>query len=225
MKNSKDKSLVFSFIGTLTLLVIIIGITYAILQVRISVDDVIVGKTAKFGVDIAVSKILPEKTTTSTETNLPIGLIPQDSTKMNRAIKKGCIYDKNTTCEVYTIAIENNGDASVIVNGKISFTTDIEGSSIEEKMPNLKWSIANEQNGIITVTEKKSAISETQELENDVTLQNNGENKIHRLKLIVWLEDTGEIQFDEGKYIATISYEAEDSNGNIINGVTSTITE
>lgn len=199
-KNNNNKGLLFSVVGVLTLIVAIVGATYAYFQATASNANTISGSAATSGLTLTI-----------TEEIVPTGdLIPQLGSAINSAAAANCVDgSSNAICQVYSITVNNTGSSAVKVNGTITF----DGIS---SMGNLKWATsASKTSGYSTTGTTASTSSAV--LESNISIAASSSSS--KLYLIVWINETGSAQSDSGTFTATVTYNS--SNGT---GVTSTIT-
>ena len=199
-KDNTDKGLLFSIVGVLTLIVAIIGATYAYFQATASNSGTISGTAATSGLTLTITKeIVPTG-----------GLIPQLGSAINAAAAANCVDgNSNAICHVYSITVNNTGSSAVKVNGTITFG----GIS---SMGNLKWATSTSKTSGYSTTGTTASTSAVS-LQSNVTI--NASSSSSKLYLIVWINETGSKQTDSGTFTATVNYNS--SNGT---GVTSTIT-
>ena len=127
MENN-GKGIFYGVIGVATLIVAIIGATFAFFTAANSDADTVTGTAASAGLDLTVTE-----QTTGTGV-----MVPQLASTINNATTgtdgNSCIdANGNTVCKVYKIEIENTGSSAVVLAGTITF------SATEEKFMNLQW--------------------------------------------------------------------------------------
>ena len=162
----------------------------------------VVGTAAEANLSLNVERILP--------TSTPGPMVPQLEQYLGSAISTNhnCIDGNgNTVCQVYKATVTNTSTATVEVNGTIKF------SGIEN-MPNLKWKrITNER----TIGEYTSKVASTSNVifEQNKVLEKDASDSYY---FVVWIDETGEVQTDNGTFNVTIEFNP--ANGD---GLTSTI--
>ena len=201
-KKNDNKGLLFSLVGVLTLLVAVVGATYAFFQVSKTASG-IEGQAAQTGLDLTVTKEYP-----ATDADTSGNLVPQLASAINEAAALGCVSNKNTICQVYRIDVSNTGQTPVTLKGTISF------SGIDQ-MPNLKYSTSKSISSGYNTTGITASGTPT-EVESDLTIQATDSSTIY---LVVWVDETNEVQTDSGTFTATVTYNAANDKG-----VKSTIT-
>ena len=113
------KGILYGVIGLLTLIVSIIGATFAYFTATAS-NNILTGNMATISFDIKVSKA-------STVDNT-VGLIPMTNSMVQKAVSnastKGiCIDDNgNAVCQIYKITVINSSSASMFVDGYVTLT-------------------------------------------------------------------------------------------------------
>ena len=194
-----DRGLLFSLVGVLTLVVAIIGATYAYFAAADNDTETITGTAATAGLDLTITPKLPTDKTKQ--------LIPQKSAAINNAIKASCVdANRNGICQLYELKIKNTGNAQIKVDGKITFTTPT---------TNLKWAMSSTADSGFSTT-GTAATTTAQAIESAVTITG---GTTHTIYIAVWIHETGEQQNDAGTFTASVNYTSSDGNG-----VTSTIT-
>ena len=127
MENKRGSEIFLGVIGVATLVVAIIGATFAFFAAGANNTTAVTGQTASASLTLAVSRTAP--TTVG-------NLVPQYAQYLGSAITgtggASCIdANGNTVCHVYTITVTNGGTSTVSVDG----TFDISASTIT----NVKW--------------------------------------------------------------------------------------
>ena len=202
MENN-GKGIFYGVIGVATLIVAIIGATFAYFTATASNSTTIQGNAASVGLNLTVEKV-------SDGTK---GLVPQLGTALTSAMKgvdkqptgnDSCIdANGNTVCQVYKITVQNTGTAESKLNGTLDLT---KGS-----ITNLKWAIVNNFASDPT-TQTPSGNS----LGASVTL---GASASQEYYVVIWIDETGAPQEDSGSFTGTVAFNAADGSG-----VTSTFT-
>lgn len=224
----------FSLVSVLTLVVAIIGATYAYFQLT-ATNDNINGKAAKMELDLAIEKIAPMNNNGNTEID---GLTPLIDENINTAVNIECSDGNNKICQVYEMVLTNNGTATINVWGTIKFEFKDENDNITENtMPNLKFSngtLIKETDGTISSANFNSMTSASFDSEGNpvvepIAISDNAvtlaPDETETIYLAVWISEKEELQYDKGKYIATVTYSSTNADGSETQGVTSTIRE
>ena len=203
MENN-GKGIFYGVIGVATLIVAIIGATFAYFTATASNSTTIQGNAASVGLNLTVEKV-------SDGTK---GLVPQLGTALTSAMKgvdkqptgnDSCIDGNgNTVCQVYKITVQNTGTAEAKLSGSLTLQ--------KGTVTNLKWA---------TVTgwgTNPVASSEVQNnvLVDSVTISGSGSQEYYA---IIWIEETNSAQNDAGNFTGTVAFNAADGSG-----VTSTFT-
>lgn len=119
-QDNEKKNIIYAVIGVLTLVVAIVGATFAYYTAT-ATNNVLTGNMANISFDIKVNKV-----TTVDETKG--GLIPMTNSMIQKAVAnastKGiCVDDNgNPVCQVYKITVINSGTASMFVDGYVTLT-------------------------------------------------------------------------------------------------------
>ena len=177
-ENRKGPGVFYAVIGVATLVVAIIGATFAYFSVTLnSADNAVNGTTGQGAADKLTLEVTPKTETTGK-------LIPlKNATQMGTALTKSCVDDNhNTVCRVYEVKVTNAGDNSVRLKGTLNLT----GST------NMKWKLitaANSDNASATVN--GLGVSE---IVGNVLVGNVAPDNVADYFLVVWLEETGNQQ-------------------------------
>jgi len=171
------------------------GGTYAYLAFSAS-NNTISGITATADLDLVVERKLPS--------NVGV-MVPQLEEYLGSAISDtySCIDGNgNTVCQVYKATVTNKSTATVEVNGSIKF------SGINN-MPNLKWKRITDER---TIGEYTRHIASTKDsyFEKNKVLQV-GESMTYYF--VVWIDETGDIQTDNGTFRVTIEFNPANEDG------------
>lgn len=121
MNNKKidSKNIIYAVIGILTLVVAVVGATYAYYTAT-KANNVITGNMATVSFNMYVDK--------KTSVDNSSGLIPMSNIMVEKAVSnastKGiCVDDNgNAVCQIYKITINNGGTASMFVDGYVTLT-------------------------------------------------------------------------------------------------------
>lgn len=237
--NGDSKKITITLILVLVIMVTTTGGTYAYFALSATNSTTITGTAATVGLTLNVTEApLGGTSSNSTKTNV---MVPQLESALGTAMGNNykCVDGNgNTVCKVYTITITNNSTSAVRVIGTIKFAGN-------NNMSNLKWRRAS---GVTTLGSYKSntsalgttnaydlldgttgtssnttpsvctfnTASATQTGCTTEFLAGNGGSKTYYI--VVWIQETGSAQTDNGTFTATIDFNGENGTG-----VTSTI--
>ena len=203
MENN-GKGMFYGVIGVATLIVAIIGATFAYFTATASNTSTIAGNAASVGLTLSVEKV----------SNGDKGLVPQLETALSSAMKgvdgagtgvDSCIdANGNTVCQVYKITVGNTGTAEAKLTGTLDLT---KGS-----VTNLKWATVT---GWGSNPAAQGAKADNKLVEN-VTISGSGSEEYY---VVIWIEETNAAQEDSGGFSGTVAFNAADGSG-----VTSTFT-
>lgn len=119
---NKGRGIFYGVIGVATLVVAIIGATFAYFTATAGNNNTITGNMASVSLGIAVNKV-----TTVDQTKG--GMIPMSNGMVEQAIsgdgttKSICVDDNgNAVCQIYKITVTNNSTAGVFVDGYVALT-------------------------------------------------------------------------------------------------------
>ena len=200
----------------------ITGATYAYFALSVT-NTIIGGEAATVNLTLDVEKVFP----TSISENTGV-MVPQLSSSLSSALKKGCVDDNgNVVCQVYEVNVQNiGGTARQMVEGEILFYSDNKlTTDVSPSMPNLRWKLitsvdkSNPSNSVLgNKTDLIADANKDNIFVDDLVMDTNSNFTYY---IIIWINENNEEQtIDEGNsYYASISFNS--SNGT---GVTSTIT-
>jgi len=237
MENKNGQGIFYGVIGVATLIVAIIGATFAYFSATGTNSD-INGNIAAFS-DLTVQvsdltstsdKLIPvnfmDNTTTTTWLT---GNASQFSSAIAGATGKAPCIDSNGdhVCQIYSVTVTNGGTAAISVRGTLNLTA--------ENGSNMRWALIDSQSatapsgyakaelpgapGNLTVDETLTTHLSTAQSK---TLAKTGETGSSiTYYVVVWLEETGNSQVDAGDYSGVVTFNSRDAAGNE-SGVTAT---
>ena len=203
MENNNGKGIFYGVIGVATLVVAIIGATFAYFSATATNDTVIQGNAAQIGLSLDVEKV---------STDAAAGLIPMNDADVSKGLKgdaatesKMCV-DKNgnTVCQVYQITVTNNGTATAVVNGTLNIT----GATFA----NLKWQLLNgTESDSLTTTTTYNPISTTT-LDTGASLTASGSKTYF---VMIWISNLSSDQStaDTGSFTGSVTFNSADGAG------------
>lgn len=131
MENNNGKGIFYGVIGVATLIVAIIGATFAYFTATTRSGQLITGSAATASLDVKVDRLTgySEGEGAATATDAKYVMVPQLDVALGEALKgsdvtgnKACIdANGSLVCEIYKIRVANNGSAAISVSGKIDF--------------------------------------------------------------------------------------------------------
>lgn len=196
-ENNNGRGLFYGVIGVATLIVAIIGATFAYFSVNASITN----KS-----DIAGSTVeLSDTTITGTltrETPSTVSMVPLKTADLQKGITgeggQQCI-DANgaKVCDIYTLTINNTSNAPVSLAGNLTITaTD---------MADLRWALIESTTSATGATAKE--VSDTVIVANELLAAKTGEKTYH---FVIWFNETELNQKAQaGKsYTGTVSFTA-----------------
>ena len=196
-ENNNGRGLFYGVIGVATLIVAIIGATFAYFSVNASITN---------NSDIAGSTVdVSETTITGTLTRVTqstVSMVPLKTADLQKGITgeggQQCI-DANgaKVCDIYTLTINNTSKAPVSLAGKLAITaTD---------MADLRWSLLESTDSAAGATAKE--VSDTVIVANELLAANGGTKTYH---FVIWFNETElEQNTQAGKsYTGTVTFTA-----------------
>lgn len=196
-ENNNGRGLFYGVIGVATLIVAIIGATFA----WFSVNANIANKSDISGSTVDVS----ETTITGTLTRVTqstVSMVPLKTADLQNGITgeggQQCI-DKNgaKVCDIYTLTINNTSNAPVSLAGNLNITaTD---------MTDLRWSLLKSTTSAEGATAKD--VNDTVIVANELLAANTGTKTYY---FVIWFNETDQPQNEQaGKsYTGTVSFTA-----------------
>ena len=196
-EHNNGRGLFYGVIGVATLIVAIIGATFAYFSVSANIAN---------NSDIAGSTVeLSETTITGTltrETPSTVSMVPLKTEDLQKGITgeggQQCI-DKNgaKVCDIYTLTINNTSSAPVSLTGNLTITTT--------DMADLRWALIESTTLATGATAKE--VSDTVIVANEVLAATTGTKTYY---FVIWFNETEENQNTQaGKsYTGTVSFTA-----------------
>lgn len=135
MENGNGKGIFYGVIGVATLVVAIIGATFAYFSATNTVGDVVQGTAATAGLSLSINKV---------SENANNGLVPIDEGLLDKGLKATpdmCVDSNgNTVCQVYKLTVKNDGTSTAIFDGTLTLSAT--------GYANLKWANINKDTGL-----------------------------------------------------------------------------
>ena len=208
-ENRKGTGVFYAVVGVATLVVAIIGATFAYFSASATNDTDVKGSTASgASLAIAVTKVSDEATAKN--------MIPMLSTDLQKGVTgtdaKSCIdANGNTVCQVYKVTVTNgSADIGINVKGTMNLTSNAK---------NMKWQVLTD-----ATTVNADATTVAQGTKGDIVknqaLTASGSQDFY---LVIWLEETNAPQDDDdaGKtFTGTVTFNGVNSDGTTSNGIT-----
>ena len=205
---NKGQGIFYGVIGVATLVVAIIGATFAYFAASAENTTTVTGETSSADLTLAVTKVT---------TDASGKLVPQYATGLGRALvgtdNHSCVDGNgNTVCQVYEITVTNGGTSAIVVNGTFALSGTV---------TNLKWT------ELATATTTQSGFTagnatSVTAFKSNVTLAATGQSGNSATYYVaVWVEEQGSDQTsaDASKsFTGTVRFEGAGG------GVTSTFT-
>lgn len=199
----KGQGTFYMIIAMLTLIVAIVGATFAYFSLQASDENTVKGNAAKVGLSLEVRKVSVDASG---------DLIPLDETLLEKAIagdsateNQMCV-DKNgnTVCQVYELKVTNEGTAATAVNGSLTLTA--------ETITNLKWQIMTDQNTPVMDSGQFKTTDDTEIAKNDTIEANPGSKTYY---VMIWIDETENDQNDSdtGAFTGVVSFTSADGSG------------
>ena len=234
MENN-GKGIFYGVIGVATLIVAIIGATFAYFSAQEENTETVRGTAAQAKISLTVEKLTeittttvePEgeegEPTTTTTTNYGV-MVPQLDAYINDAVAGSDEYGScidttgNVVCQVYKITVRNDGNAVANLNGFITLTAVTDGA-----ITNLKWAVKaaetdNFGEGSYAIsTENANNIEGNNTIGSDLLasnliLEKETEEDYY---VVVWISETGAAQedYDHGSFTGTVTFNSASGTG------------
>ena len=208
-ENRKGTGVFYAVVGVATLVVAIIGATFAYFSASATDNEKVTGTTARgASLSLGITKVSDEATAKN--------MIPMLSTDLQKGVtgtaSKSCIdANGNTVCQVYKVTV-TNGSADIGINVKGTMNLTSNGK-------NMKWQVLTDAKtvnaGATTVVQgTDGVITENQALTASGT---------HDFYLVIWLDETNAVQDadDAGKtFTGTVTFNGVNSDGTESKGIT-----
>lgn len=207
MENGNGKGIFYGVIGVATLVVAIIGATFAYFSATASNADTIKGTAATAGLDLAVRKV---------STDAAAGLIPMNDTDVAKGLagdsathNKMCV-DKNgnTVCQVYEIKVTNKGTSSAVVKGDVTITG--------ESFANLKWQLlTGTSDNALSTTTTYNPISTTSLVASQQLAVASQSGDSATYYIMVWISNlvSDQSNVDKGNFSGVVTFNSADGAG------------
>lgn len=199
----KGQGTFYMIIAMLTLIVAIVGATFAYFSLQASDENTVKGNAAKVGLSLEVRKVSVDASG---------DLIPLDETLLEKAIagdtateSQMCV-DKNgnTVCQVYEVKVTNEGTAATAVNGTLTLSA--------ETITNLKWQIMTDQDTPVMDSGQFKTTDDTEIAKNDTIEANPGSKTYY---IMIWIDEIESDQNDSdtGAFTGVVSFTSADGSG------------
>ncbi len=199
--NRKGPGVFYAVIGIATLVVAIIGATFAFFSASDTDVETIQGSTAEIGLQLTVTPVTTSQANGGLipilETDLEKGLAGDSATENVSCLDK----NGNTVCQVYKIDVKNTGNSTVVLKGTLTLNA--------ETIKDLKWT---KLNGEKELGENAKNAKEVTNLEDSISV--NGSDT-HTIYVMVYINETSTEQntSNNGQFTGIVSYNAADGQG------------
>lgn len=208
-ENRKGTGVFYAVVGVATLVVAIIGATFAYFSASATNNTDVTGTTASgASLAIAITKVSDEATSKN--------MIPMLSTDLQKGVtgtaSKSCIdANGNTVCQVYKVTVTNGStDIGINVKGTMNLTSTGK---------NMKWQVLTD------ATTVNSGATTVAQGENGTIVDNQAltASGTHDFYLVIWLDETNAEQDadDAGKtFNGTVTFNGVNADGSSSTGIT-----
>ena len=207
--NRKGTGVFYAVVGVATLVVAIIGATFAYFSASGTADNQVEGEAATVGLEVTLDKISTDATG---------GLIPIKEDLLTKALtgdtasgNKMCLdKDGNTVCQLYRVTVKNTGTAASTLNGTLTLTATT--------YTNLKWANVNKNAGLTTDTTpveipaaNLNASSVTEITTNEVF--NGGATKYYYIMVYINEINAAQESADKGSFTGSVTFAGPAGSG------------
>ena len=206
MENN-GKGIFYGVIGVATLIVAIIGATFAYFSASATNNTTIAGNTASGNsVSLEISKL----STSATGDLIPMK--DKDVQQGITGIDNSCVDSNgNTVCQVYKITVKNTGTTAVNVKGTMTLTSTA---------TNMKWQLMQDNATLGSAGTAQNQGSEGTIVENQQLVASTGTQDYY---VVIWLHETDAPQDtdDAGKdFNGSVTFNAVNADGGSTTGIT-----
>ena len=206
----------YGVIGVATLVVAIIGATFAYFTATAEDTNTIQGEAANTGLSLEVTHL---------STGAVGGLIPLNTTDLQKAVTgdtaatgdpKTCLdSNNNSICQIYSIKVINEGNSIAAVTGTLDLqAVPYQGVEEEEEQQssfaNLKWQVLTDSTTVNTGA-TSYGIGENP-IASNVTLNAEGDQTFY---VVIWIDNLNEAQnsADYGHFNGSVAFNSADGSG------------
>ena len=203
MENHNGKGIFYGVIGVATLVVAIIGATFAYFSATDTDEGTIQGTAATAGLTLTVEKVSTEATN---------GLIPIAEDLLTKALTADtmCVdANGNTACQVYRLTVKNDGTSTAIFDGSLTLTAD--------GYTNLKWANINANAGLTTDTTPVSVGTTLNESSVSAITTNEtftaGQTKYYYIMVYINETKASQNDTDKGSFTGSVTFNSAGGSG------------
>lgn len=224
--NRKGPGIFYAVVGVATLVVAIIGATFAYFSASANVTgDAITGTTATTG-DFTL--VVDEVYTNTDGTLIPLDadkVYGTDSTYLAEALKQQCLDDNgDVACHVYSFTLTNGGSASLLTSTDLK----LELTGTNTSADNWRWQVLSGDatsgftaDGKIVGGTTNPVTTATEVASTNLAAVGNTGNTV-TYYVVIWLDDPGTGQTETGvTFTGTVTASSVDAAGNA-SGITAT---
>ena len=205
----------YGVIGVATLVVAIIGATFAYFTATAEDTDTIKGEAANTGLSLEVTHL---------STGAVGGLIPLNTTDLQKAVTgdakatgeaKACLdSNNNSICQIYSIKVINEGNSIAAVTGTLDLQAvpyqGVEEEEQQSSFANLKWQVLTDST-TVNPGATSYGIGENP-IASNVTLNAEGDQTFY---VVIWIDNLNEAQnsADYGHFNGSVAFNSADGSG------------
>ncbi len=211
-ENRKGPGIFYAVVGVATLVVAIVGATFAYFSASNTATGNITGETAKGNaLSLNVTRVVPAISNTGKLVPLDVTPTGNGTSQLSSALTNGCIdSNSNVVCHIYQVDVVNASSAQLSTSVTATVTT---------AAAHLSWKLLNSTSADNTSSTAATITSGTPfylagSSSTGATLAGSGTNTYY---LMIWLEETGSPQDTddaEKTFTGNVTVNAVDGNGN-----------
>lgn len=191
MENKRGSEIFLGVVGVATLIVAIIGATFAFFSVSVKGDNNVEVESYKYSATLSVTRVDDADTKK---------LIPIKEDVLGSALTSTdglCVTaDGYAGCAIYKLSFKNNGSGPITLNGTL--TTKVNAGDNDEKFTNLKYKVLTSTDGTNFALSADAAVAIPGDIDGSVampTVSNIPVGDVAQdLYIMVYLNDTGDAQ-------------------------------
>lgn len=215
--NRKGPGVFYAVVGVATLVVAIIGATFAYFSATVDpVSDVVKGQTA--APTSATLRVTPVYPTDEGKQGTNGRMLPMNDADLATALGKSCMADDGyVACQVYKVELTNDGNESIYANSELQLTVGT--------IANLKWQRLTGDVGTFAASGDAVTDVETKTLLGTSNTETIASKAAVTYYFVVWLSNLSENQSvsDAGQsFTGTVSANITNSTGDSTTGLVAT---
>ena len=203
MENKRGSGIFLGVVGVATLVVAIIGATFAYFTATVSGTAPVTAQAYEFAMTLSVNKIAPS-TAANAKDLIPLTTADIGTALTGAANKSACVdKDDFAACLIYELEFSNTGSSAVTLDGKLTPTVN--------EFDSLYYRVATTQAGLSSAT--SHALSGTTAVTDDLTSIAVGTGQTNLYLMLYIQNDTGNDQPNDKGAAFSGTLDFQDANG------------